>query len=352
MKDDQVINNLILSIGNFLDTFFTGEFGKNINEEVINKVQGFFEIVSAFIVIWIMYRGYQIAFGRNNANFKDFLWDAFLKLVLVTISLQYTDFITLVADGVTGIREYFTEQSLWSLLTQYAQNVTLTAAVMLDEGTGFLAIFKSDKSNIGTIAAILVIMLSLAMVVLNFFQTYGKNVISFFLLIAVFPLVLLLLIFGWFKQSFTQWLNLMLNNLIGLFLCNTILRSVLIFAERNSYFFDNAHANTSVIYICFAFIAFAFLIKMFTDLIIGLSQNLTQVSMDGVANSAVGAAIGMSASMAGVGAGAIALGARGVGQLGGKQLAELGRKGATQIVNHPIQSAKSVKNFFKRKPND
>ena len=58
-----------------LDKSFSGSFG-----EVVSALES---VVATFLVAWVLYEGFQIAYGKSGKSLKEFMWDAFfLRLLL------------------------------------------------------------------------------------------------------------------------------------------------------------------------------------------------------------------------------------------------------------------------------
>lgn len=299
-KMNESINKLFQSVGNTIDNFFASSgIGNEVNSNILGYISGFFDVVAAFITAWIIYRGYKIAFGKDNDNFTNFLWDSVKKGFVVILCFYYTEYINLVNGMVSEIREFFLQGNthLWSSISSLVQNGSLTATVTLSESS-FLSIFSGHNTLTALIASI-VIMITLLIGILPIVTAYAINTLTFFLLIAIFPICVFLFIFDWFKQVFVQWLQLMLNCLLNLILINTIVKGVIIFAEQNTHFYEKQYASTSIILICLSFLFFSLLIKIFTELCTGVAQNLTQVSMESFAGSAIAKSMGVAGSVAG-----------------------------------------------------
>ena len=98
-QNDQIIIAIFDKINNFFGN------GKFVNDQMTNFISTLLTIVGSYLLCWILYRGYQILWGRSNDNIKDFLWDAFLKAIFIAICMYPEEWLKLVTEALKEMRE-------------------------------------------------------------------------------------------------------------------------------------------------------------------------------------------------------------------------------------------------------
>ncbi|MGX7835304.1 hypothetical protein CFVI02298_04395 [Campylobacter fetus subsp. venerealis cfvi02/298] len=302
---------IIISIGEKIDgtngTGFVNEISGAFSTNFQDYILGFKIILSVWLTAWIIYEGLQIAYGRNNKNLKDFMWDSFMKFVFISVCLYPDAFTNLLKNALDGIRQYTlgsgSSDNLYTLLGDFAYNVSKATNIMTTS-SGFFNLF-SDKPNA------IVAYLSAIICYVGFFIgaapvliTLAINSLSFYLLAAVIPIMFFCLIFGFLKNVFTQWMTMMISNIFTLIFvtlfCSSAFNYILPLTVKLAAKADAANSFL----IGGAFIFYGILLKVFITLATSMAQNLTQVSMEGAARA--GLMQGAAMAGAGVGLGAAA----------------------------------------------
>ncbi len=147
------LRDLIIAMGKKIDgtngTGFINEISGAFSTNFQDYILGFKIIISVWLTAWIIYEGLQIAYGRNNKNVKDFMWDSFMKFVFISVCLYPDVFTNMLKNALDGIREYTLgngrSSNLYELLGDFAYNVSKATNIMTTS-SGFFNIF-SDKPN-------------------------------------------------------------------------------------------------------------------------------------------------------------------------------------------------------------
>ena len=77
-----------------LDKSFSGSFG-----EVVSALES---VVATFLVAWVLYEGFQIAYGKSGKSLKEFMWDAFLKSLFAGLALNAGGWVDMVKNALAG----------------------------------------------------------------------------------------------------------------------------------------------------------------------------------------------------------------------------------------------------------
>ena len=159
------------------------------------------------------------------------------------------------------------------------------------------------------------------------------------------------------KQTFSQWFNMVLSNLITLLCLTTFVGMIILpyvgrelnaFTQLYNYSGGYAEAakvikelSDSPFLASFKVIICGIMINVFTSFATAIAEKFTAVSIEGIANSTFGRAMGLAGSAAGVVGGSAALTARGA--LGAARGAVGAGKGAIKAGSMGIKGVKAAK---------
>ena len=276
-----------------------------------------------------MIEGYKILWGGSKQSMTNFMWDAALKTIFIALAFNANSWISLVYGAFQGAKEYIES----TISIGGASPIRALAA-----WAGILGDFEAEiwkKSAIDLPVNMFFVFFAFVGFAIGAFPLIRHlliNTISFLFLMGVAPLAFYFLIFKVTKNSFTQWLQMALANLFTLLFLNVF--SALIFAYLfNSLIttnFYNQMANVTL-----SSIFFGILLNVFCSMAVQFAQQLTNVSLEGIAGSAMGRAMGIAGSAAGAAIAApfaaAKLGAAGANLIG-KGASAVG-KGASMVAN-------------------
>lgn len=298
---------IIVSIGNKIDgtsgdsfvNEITGAFSTNFQDFII----GFKIILVSWLTAWMIYEGFQIAYGRNNRNIKDFMWDCLIKCLFIYICLYPSFFTDMLRSALDGIREYTlgvgggSSQNLYSLLGDFGYNVSKATNIMTTS-SGFFNIFSDKPNAIVAYLSAIICYIGFLIGALPLIITLALNSLSFYLLEAVTPIMFFCLIFGFLKNVFMQWMSMMVSNILTLIFVTLFCSSVFNYILQISVKLVAKAETSNSFLIGGAFIFYGIVLKIFTTLATSMAQNLTQVSMEGAAKASLrdGAMVGGAAA--------------------------------------------------------
>lgn len=282
-----------------LDTSLNGRFA-----EVVSALE---TITATFLVAWIIYEGFQIAYGRSNKNAKDFMWDAFLRALFAGLALNAGGWVDLVKDALSGIREFtLSNTQIFTSMSEYAVSLAGLAGKMYDNSSIF-NLFGDDPDPVT--ATILTIFVFLAIVIANLpiLKTILLNTLSLFALGVLTPLVFFCLVFGMLKNVFKQWLEMIISNFLTLLIVGLFVGAVMKYFAGvvNTIASGALSSPMSTAFECLYTAFVIFFVNMFAT---SLARNLTQVSIEGAASSAMTGAAGLAGATAGAGLGITKMG--------------------------------------------
>lgn len=289
-QNDQIILAIFDKINNI---FGNGQF---VNAQMTNFISTLLTIVGSYLTCWIIYRGYQILWGRSNDNIKDFLWDAFLKAIFIAICMYPEEWLKLVTEALKEMREISVSKSSLENDLQLFWDIGFSLVKVMTAEENLLNLYYDLCAVIVIVGVFIGVFAVLSIVVIN--------TISFTVLLALAPFAFYCLIFGNFlKPIFKQWWNLTLACVLT-FIFLKIFMSFGMDVARSLASLALNSPKTSYAK-CAGYVVLAgLIIKFIASLITGVVEKLVGVSIEGsVKNAATG---GMQTAGLALGGAAIA----------------------------------------------
>lgn len=326
--------SIIIDISNNVDGFFQKNYSTGVStlQDLIDATG---KTIALYLTVWIMIEGYKILWGNGKQSFQNFMFDATIKFIFIVLALNATTWTSLVFEAFNGAKEYintvlshdgkgiYSKMATWAgLMGDYYQKVwdgsnTLELAYMI-----FIIITAFIGFLIGAIPIL---------------RALFVNTLSFLLLMILAPLAFYFLIFKSTKNSFSQWFQMVLSNIITL-LCLSLFLNMFfdfIFVKLNtlSNFYDEAFVTALLM------IFYGILANVICGMAVGIAEKLTNVSLDGLAASGVGRAMGLGGAVSGVAVGGGVLALRGMQAVGaGKAAKFLG----SRMLGSATSTAKEI----------
>lgn len=287
------LQGFFVNIDSKIKTGFTADYSSAV--EIFQKlVDGTGKALGIYLLIWVMIEGYKILWGGSKQSMTNFMWDAALKTIFIALAFNANSWISLVYEAFQGGKEYIES----TIAVGGARPIRALAA-----WAGILGDFEDEiwkKSAIDLPVNMFFVFFAFVGFAIGAFPLIRHlliNTISFLFLMGVAPLAFYFLIFKVTKNSFTQWLQMAFSNLLALLFLNVF--SALIF----TYLFNNlitADYYSGRANVALSSIFFGILLNVFCNMAVQFAQQLTNVSLEGIAGSAMGRAMGIAGSTAGL----------------------------------------------------
>lgn len=249
-------------------------------------------ILNASLVAYILFYGHLIIAGRIDAPIKDFMWNIGRIAIVICILSFMKEYLTLIKDAVTGLK-------------------TLAATIGDDKNVD--SIYKAmdhrfDKmgdivaritANIGWAPSSWILGLLKILSLLPLFLGVCLYSISVLIseitttgLMAVFPVFLTCYLWGWFKDMFSMWVQAVVGTIIFILF-------IFLFSNIAFYMIEQTKDQTNEWYEIFIYLISGGVSIAGTKVALGLSQQLSKVSIshtfakgsgfsNGFANGAIG----------------------------------------------------------------
>lgn len=315
----------------FYNTFVINQDA--FNGPIIELVKTFTAFVGTYLMCWIIYRGYQILWGRNQDNIKDFAWDAFIRFIFAAVCFFPDEWLRLISASLKEFHELKIGNQ-WDFI-QYIQdyfNKSIDIVAEMDKNGSWYEIVYIGLMMI-------LVMLGTLAGCFYAFRSYILNYVGFVFLLALTPLALMTLIFGNFlKDTFKNWWGLMLSSCLTLILLNAF--GIGIFTFVNKIYFAEADklfkANTNYYMIAFFALFTGGMITSFIKIIINLVEKMVGTSIESTVNHA---ALSVGSTIAG---------GAGIGALATRFGAKYGFRGSKWGASKAYQGSKKLIERFKR----
>ncbi|OOF40058.1 hypothetical protein BKK50_09975 [Rodentibacter rarus] len=260
------------------------------------------------VTIFILYKAYQILAGKVQSPVAEIIWDLAVKIMILAVVTNYGGYLSLALSAVDGIKESFVGgDSIFSLLDDQLEIAQSLAGTIyaLDESdyVPLAGAIGAAGVWLGTGIALLVagIILLVAEITLK-------------LLAITAPIFIFCLMWGFLRQMFNQWLQLIFANIITVLYVGIVGRLGINFfksildgltsnlgAEKasNAGFISSGSVAEASLYTSgFIALCAGIIIGVFIYLSLDLGRNLATVSVEGgataLANSSLGRSLGIT----------------------------------------------------------
>lgn len=325
---------LVMDISSNVDSFFSKNYSTGVNT-LQSTIDTTGDIIAVYLTVWIMIEGYKILWGNGKQSFQNFAFDATLKFIFIVLAMNAGNWINLVFEAFNGAKE-FVNTSLSHDGKGVYSKVATWAGLM---GDYYRIVWeKSGTFEIAYMIFIIIIaFIGFLIGAVPILKALFVNTLSFLLLMILAPLAFYFLIFKTTKNSFSQWFQMVLSNIITL-LCLSLFLNILfdyIFIKFNKL--DNFYDEAFLIAMLMVF--YGILANVICGMAVGIAEKLTNISLDGLAGSGVGRAMGLTGAIGGAAIGGAMLGARAAQVMGaGKAAGFIG----SRLMGSAVSAAKEI----------
>ncbi|TLD80360.1 TrbL/VirB6 family protein [Helicobacter trogontum] len=273
MSESVVFQNLGESIQSVLDVMKQASMSPQVSQLMT--------LISMSITIMIMIKGYAILAGKTQNPLRELLWDMTIKAIIICFCLNLNNWLTLVIDALNGIYEWAGGgTTLYVKLDDMFAKVLDLNAQIWQMQSGLLG---EDGAIVGVISSLLVFLgfgvgavsTLIVLVITSFSQT---------LLVALAPLMFFCLFYGFLRNTFNQWINLLLNNTLTILLVSMFFNSVL--SELQTKIIAlTAKAEHNLLLVGMQILLAGLLLGVLSGIASKIAQQLAQVSLENVMSS-------------------------------------------------------------------
>ncbi|MBN6078475.1 type IV secretion system protein [Aggregatibacter actinomycetemcomitans] len=189
------------------------EIGESINE-VINKsigevrdgyISDIILLAKVSITLYLTIYGYAVLSGKRSPSIGEFLWDCARFAIILTFLEKGSDYLKLVDEAVDGLKGFFAGgENTYSLIDKKLSAISDIITDIWAKADGIEGTFKAFLNVIGMLPLLIGFVSCGSLII------YSEIIVK--ILLAVFPIFLFCLMWGFLKDTFSAWLNAVLGN--------------------------------------------------------------------------------------------------------------------------------------------
>ncbi|MCV3538573.1 type IV secretion system protein [Campylobacter lari] len=237
------------------------------NAALSEKMTQLAVLFSITLVITIMYKGYEILFGRSQSPTKEVMWDLAAKAMIITFALNIGGWLTLVINAMDGFHEW-----AGGSLSMYKQ-----IDIIFNEVRNLADNIWVKASGFDTVIAgitIIIVYIAFGIAVLPALVVINATAFTQTILVIAAPLMFYCLLYKSTKNVFTQWLALLISNtLLVLFMSlffKVFAKEIYAFVYETSKQYSNGNVDSFFIGVRMIFssvllVAMVFVAKVFAE---------------------------------------------------------------------------------------
>ena len=204
------------SIGNWIDSFFDFLVA-NSKTEVVEVLTS---LVGITITLQIMFKAYQSFAGKTNEPLRELIWDITIKMLVVGVALNLNGYLDTIKIGMENLQNIMSgNTNLYSALDD-KYDETIKLITVISEKYSF---WDSGSSVAGTVLAIILVFLGFLLGIIPSFLIVVITGTTLKILMLLAPIVIYSWIYPWFRNVFTQWLQIFITNLLTVFVVGLML---------------------------------------------------------------------------------------------------------------------------------
>ena len=247
-------------------------------------------LIAISITLFVMYKGFQTLLGKSKDPIRELIWDLFMKVIAITFALNVDGWLTLVTEAMNGLHSWAGGGvSLFSELDALFEATVKLENALSDKGNMVSAFFYGVIIYAGFIVG------SLPALFLIITTTFTLKI-----LILVAPFMFFALMYGWTKNMFTQWLNLLIANTLTVLVVSLILKSTVDMFIKYQLFLVKEVANIDPFLTSIQVLIYGLLLALFINISKVLAERLAQVSMESAMSSSFGRSLNTAGALAAV----------------------------------------------------
>ncbi len=237
----------------------------------VNALQN---IIYAYILAWVTVRGYLIIAGKTEDPLKGLIFDAATKMIVVAVVFSPT-WISLVTNAIDGLNSWASGSiSIYTRLDEVSKTV-MDLYNKLDTMGPSIWGFHPIGFSAGVIILIVFAIFAIITTIVIIYATVTLKI-----LVMLTPIMIFTLAFGWLKQLFSKWLELIISNTITILILGILMNAL---SDKYKNIIEHANNNagsTDILYTTLSVSAVSIILAWVVLMAKGVAQQLTFVSIE------------------------------------------------------------------------
>lgn len=260
------------ALGKWIDSLFSF-LQQQTNTDVVQVLT---HLVGITITLQIMFKLYQAMAGKSDNTIRELVYDLTIKVTVIGVALNLGGYLDLIKLSMEELHNLMSgDVNLYAQLDQKLAQTGELITLVWDKGNPFT----------GALGAILVA-ISFILGIIPSFIIVVTTGITLKILMLVAPIVIFVWIYPWFKNIFTQWLNIFVTNLLTVYIVGILLSK---FSEAFGKFILQSKGNlptTNVINIGLEALIMGLLLAGLVKVATSIAKELGTVSIETLTSKA------------------------------------------------------------------
>lgn len=266
------MEGFFVRVGNFIDDTIA-RISAGVSSGYASDLNSLFP---AAVSLFLLYKGYQVLAGKIDSPISDLVYDVTGKVIIMAFVMNYGGYLDATLSAIDGIKEGFAgKENLFELLDEQLSKIQELAGKILDADSDLVPLRGWGGSVlvwVGGLFALLVTALILLV-----------TTVTLKLLAITAPIFLFCLMWGWLRQMFNQWLQLICANILTILFISLVGRLGInfyneIITQLSATTQDSALLTNGFIALCAGVT-----VGVFSKLSLTIGQNIATVSIEGAA---------------------------------------------------------------------
>ncbi|MDH2998057.1 hypothetical protein A1D22_09225 [Pasteurellaceae bacterium LFhippo2] len=259
-----------MGVFTYIDNAISTVLTEAIKVTQTNLANSITSIISVSIMLYVMFFGYLVLAGKIQSPFKDFVWKIVSLAVIFAFVQNTGGTLTLAGQAVEELANIGSDGHVGvGFLDDQFERMASLGSKMGDQATYGTGWFVNG-----------LVLFAYVLMAVPIFSILIISKFTMFFLLGVAPLFTFCLMWGWLKESFSQYATALISNALVVIVSRTMQKSLFDFFDK---LVDLGDMN--VYMLAFIFIIVAWFSKDFLFYIIGVVSKLARVSADSFPSS-------------------------------------------------------------------
>jgi type IV secretion system protein VirB6 len=177
-------------------------------------------LLVAYFTMLIIYRAIQIGKGTTQTPIRYFFYEMVLWAIVLSVALNHSGWWARIDGSIEAIHSWAGGGvNLYAQMDNLVDKVNRLAEGLFEKDPATIFVFKGAAAYALVWIGFIIAAMSITFILIG--TTFALK-----LLILVAPLAIVSILFGWFKQTFQNWLVLLLSNTITVLLIGIVVKVV------------------------------------------------------------------------------------------------------------------------------
>ena len=262
-------NDVFSKVDAFLEKFLT-----TISSDIQKLLAGDIgTIISVSVTLYIVVYGYMVLAGKIQTPFSDLVWNLARFAIIIAFIKNEGGLLTQFNEAVNSL----------STIGGEGKGVLGSFDDLLEEVSSFAKVTSNDADLFEGWFISGLIWLGFGLMAIPIVLTFLLSKITLYFLLALSPIFFFMLMWGFLKDSFSQYATALLSNALALICINVMVKSCIEFIKAQTKLDGNPYL------VAFAFLVFGLVAGMAVKYMVGVVNSVMRVSVERAGPGVIGA---------------------------------------------------------------